>query len=73
MTKTYSHLVQVDEKTRRLTIHRIYPNGRQEIFTQTDLPATTVDESKDQFEVFCRVLGENLMLDSPISRKLLGL
>ena len=73
MNPNYSHLIEIKEQDRILSIYRVYCDGRKELFTATDLPAHTVDENKDQFEKFCLLLGENLMLDSPIARKLLGL
>jgi hypothetical protein len=73
MTTTYSHLVEVDEAARRLRIHRIYADARKELYTEIDLPAKTVAESEESFETFCRLLGENLLLDSPTARKVLGL
>lgn len=73
MIQTHSHLVEVDEIARLLTIHRVYANGRRELYTEMELPTGTVDQSETSFDAFCRLLGENLLLDSPIARKLLGL
>ncbi|MBK7663952.1 MAG: hypothetical protein IPJ21_10475 [Sterolibacteriaceae bacterium] len=70
---TYNHLLEISEADRRLTIHRIYSDGRKELFTQVILPNTTCDEDPAKFEEFCRLLGENLLIDSPIASKLLGL
>jgi hypothetical protein len=73
MTLKYNHLIETDEENRRLTIHRIYDNGRKELFTQVDLPNNVPSENEAQLESFFQLLGENLILDSPIARKLLGL
>lgn len=73
MMENYNHLIKIDEITRLLVIYRVYEDGRQELFTEVELPAKTVDENEDQFERFSCLLGENLLLDSPIARKLLGL
>lgn len=73
MIPNYSHLVEVDEKDRRLTIYRVYENGRKELFTTIELPLQTVAENQDQFDRFCHSLGENLLIDSPSARKLLAL
>lgn len=69
----YSHLVEINEQDRRLTIHRVYADGRKELFTEMVLPSATCDEDTAKFEEFCRMLGENLLIDSPIARKLLSL
>ncbi len=73
MNATYSHRVDVDEVARRLTIRRVHAGGRLELYTEMDLPTKTVDESEEAFRTFCCLLGENLLLDSPAARKLLGL
>lgn len=69
----YHHLLEIRELDRRLTINRVYEDGRKELFTEVELPSTTCDEDPSRFEEFCRVLGENLLMDSPVARKLLGL
>ncbi|MFZ5595333.1 MAG: hypothetical protein ACOY4D_13980 [Pseudomonadota bacterium] len=69
----FSHLVEVDEVTRRLTIYRVFANGEKQLFTQVDLPLKTVNEDEKGFEEFSRMLGENLLIDSPVARKLLDI
>ena len=69
----YNHFVEVDEKSHRLMIYRIYGDGRKELFTEIELPSTIIEESEDEFREFARLLGENLLMDSPAARKLLGL
>lgn len=69
----YSHVVEVDEATRELIIHRIYADGRREFLTRTKLPAAASAGESDHIGTFAKFLGENLLLDSPVARKLLGL
>ncbi|MEW5755646.1 MAG: hypothetical protein AB1810_05025 [Pseudomonadota bacterium] len=69
----FSHLVEIDKATRRLTIYRVFANGEKQLFTQTDLPSKTVKEDEKGFEEFSRMLGENLLIDSPVARKLLDI
>lgn len=69
----HSHLLEISEADRRLVIYRVYTDGRKELFTETAMPSATCDENSAKFEDFCRTLGENLLMDSPIARKLLGL
>lgn len=73
MIPNYRHLIEICEQDRQLTIVRVYEDGRKELFTAIELPAQSIDGNKDQFEEFCRLLGENLLLDSPKARKLLDL
>lgn len=70
---TFSHLVEIDESNRRLRISRIFPDGRKELYTEVDLPLKTVDENKSEYEIFFRTLGENILIDSPIARKIIGM
>lgn len=73
MNPKYSHLVEIDERTRALIVQRVYADGRKELFTQVDLPTATTSASKKSLDEFCQVLGENLLLDSPAARELLNL
>lgn len=73
MEITFSHLVEIDEATRRLTIYRVFPEGEKQLFTRVDLPLKTANEDAKGFEEFSRILGENLLIDSPVARKILDL
>ncbi len=68
----HSHLLEISEADRRLTIHRVYGDGRKELLTEVALPSTAGDEDPAKLDEFCSMLGENLLLDSPIARQLLG-
>jgi len=68
----FSHLVDVDEKTRTLTIFRVDPaTGRQTLFTSIEIPSDGLPDRDTAFREFARMLGENLLLDSPAARRLL--
>lgn len=67
----FDHLVQFDEATREIIIYRVEPNGRRTLYTKTELP-TTQGWSK-AVEQFAQELGENLLMDSAVARKLLQL
>jgi len=67
----FSHLVEIDDASKQLTIYRVLSNGEKQLYTQTDLPSKTVDEDKQGFEEFARALGENILIDSPIARNIL--
>jgi hypothetical protein len=70
----YCHLVEIDEDRRQLAVYRMYSDGKKELFTMVDLPSTAFKgNNEDAFGEFARLLGENLLLDSPIARRLLGL
>jgi hypothetical protein len=68
---TFDHLIQFDEAKREILIYRVEPNGRRTLFTKTDLPAGR-GWSK-ALERFAQELGENLLMDSAVARKLLQL
>lgn len=69
----FSHLVEIDETNKQVIIYRVFSNGGKQLYTKVDLPAKTVDEDKSSYENFSRMLGENILIDSPIARKIVGL
>ena len=69
---TFSHLVQIDEPNRMLKIYRVFSGGELQFYTQTPLPFLT-SENEAEYQEFVRLLGENIILDSPAARKALGI
>lgn len=69
----FYHTIHVNEEKRLLTIHRVFHDGSQQLFTSVELPSKTISEDEKSFRNFAQMLGENLLMDSPIVRKLLGL
>ena len=67
----YDHLVRFDEESKQLIIYRVDQKGEVVLFTKTLIPEgvgwdpNVVD--------FARLIGENLLMDSPVARRLLGL
>jgi hypothetical protein len=68
----FVHQVEIDEQSRRLLIYRVSGSGVKSLFTETPIPRPR-NEDPDGFDRFARILGENLLIDSPVARKLLGL
>lgn len=68
----YSHLIEVNEEERRLTIYRVSGSNR-ELFTSVKLPEEIWEKNPEAIKEFCLKLGENIVLDSPSARKLLGI
>ena len=69
--KNYVHVVEINEGTRILQIFRLYCDGSRVLYTETELPKKTFDEDAEGIRGFARVLGENLLADSSVARKLL--
>jgi hypothetical protein len=69
--QSYDHLVTVDQASRELIIYRIDTQGRRTLFTKTLLPISQGWTSEVQ--ELAKMLGENLLIDSPSARRLLGL
>lgn len=65
----FSHLVKIGED-KQLLILRVYEGGKEELYTSIELPDPNNEEELNEF---LRLLGENIILDSPIARDLLGL
>jgi len=68
-SETYSHLIEINEKERLLTIYRVSGADRQ-LYTSVKLPEKTWTKNPEEIREFCRTLGENIILDSPQARKL---
>jgi hypothetical protein len=69
----FSHLIDIDESARLLRIHRVFPDGRKQLFTETPLPPRTTDAGGPQYLEFARMLGENILMDSPAARRALAI
>ncbi|MBB6522823.1 DUF871 domain-containing protein [Pseudoteredinibacter isoporae] len=69
----FDHIIRVSEEDLKLYIYRAYNCGRQELFTSVDLPKLNIESDKAIFQDFSQQLGENILLDSPIARKILGI
>jgi len=60
------HLIQPEEETQLITIYRVDSGGMPTLFT-----SLSFDEARKMgFEKFGKLLGENLILDSPKLRDL---
>lgn len=70
--RAYDHIVKIDEDARELKIYRLDADGTRTFYTSTKLPDSS-GWKDDRLGVFAKQLGENLLLDSPIARKLLNL
>jgi hypothetical protein len=71
-TGSFSHLIEIDEGARLLTIYRVR-GAERELYTSVRLPDTTWEENRHAVEEFCRKLGGTIVFDSPSARKLLGI
>ncbi len=70
---SFSHLIEIDESSRQVKIYRVFHDGEKQLYTETVLPAKTLDEDRKGFEEFTRILGENILIDSPAARRVLGI
>jgi hypothetical protein len=69
----FIHTVEIEEATRKLTINRLYEDGSRELFTEITLPTDGAAANPSSYAEFTMQLGENILLDSPIARRLLSL
>lgn len=70
--RPYDHLVHIDEDTRELKIYRVDTDGTRTFYTSTVLPESS-GWKDDRLEAFAKQLGEALLVDSPVGRRLLKL
>ena len=66
--QSFSHIVEYSEDEKTVTIYRLRSSGKRELYTRTNFP-----ENPSDAEAFMRMLGENLLIDSSIARKILNL
>ena len=71
--ENFSHILEVDEKEKKLCLYRLFDDGSKQLYTNVDLPAAPAVDNREQFEAFAIRLTENLLIDSPQARKLLKL
>lgn len=69
--KDHSHLVCVDEDVRELVIFRVNVDGEKTLLTKTSLPMASGWST--ELESLAKMLGENLLMDSPAVRRLLAI
>lgn len=69
----FNHEIAIDEENKRLSIYRVFHSGEKQLYTYVDLPNKTIIQDRDGFREFACKLGENILIDSPIARKLLSL
>ncbi len=62
--KTHSHLIEINEGERTLTIYRVSGSNR-DLYTSVKLPEETWEKDPEAIREFCQKLGENIILDSP--------
>ena len=67
----FSHSIEIEEKSRQVKIYRTFPDGRKQFYTQIELPAGSVVTDRPAYETLFRMLGENLLLDSPTARRMM--
>ncbi len=68
-TPVLGHLIQAEEQSQLITIYRIDSGGMPTLYTSVSFE----EARKMGFEKFGRLLGENLVLDSPGMRDLFSL
>lgn len=71
--KNFSHLVEINPLNRTLSIYRVDEKGDKELYTSTDLPDIDIDVELKGFRDFATLVGENILLDSPVIRKLFNI
>jgi hypothetical protein len=71
MLSDFSHLVCYEESMRQIVIYRIDASGQRILFSKMQVPNSS-GWSKEA-EHLAKQLGENLLLDSPVARRLLAI
>lgn len=69
----YAHLVEFEEENRRLSIFRVSASGKKSLYTYIDFSDQNSGQGDKTYDEVAKLLGENLLLDSPIARKIFRL
>jgi hypothetical protein len=72
IVSSFSHLVEIDEDAKKLKIFRVFNDGTNQFYTEVDFPNRKTSDGPRDYEGFMRMLGENILLDSPAARRLMG-
>jgi len=73
MQEPYDHLVTVDLASGCIRVFRIMPDGKRVLFTEYPLPNDENVGWTDRVTELAHALGEDLLIDSPVTRKHLSL
>ncbi|MBN8979231.1 MAG: hypothetical protein J0I08_22470 [Rhizobiales bacterium] len=68
----FSHLVEIDEDAKKLKIFRVFDDGKKQFYTEVDFPNRKANDGPGDYEGLMRMLGENILLDSPAARRLMA-
>ena len=71
--ESYSHLLEIDEEKKTLSIYRVYSSGKKILYTKKKFPKIYSPDDQEHIQQFAQILGENLLIDSPAARRLLKL
>lgn len=69
----YSHIVSIDAEKKSLMIYRLFDDSRKEFLTACNIEGISSKNDWDKFAEFARQLGENILMDSPMARKIMDL
>lgn len=67
----YSHIIVIDEDSREIQIFRLEDSGKKTLYTKAPLPSGS--GWTESLESFAKMLGENILMDSPGARRMLGI
>jgi hypothetical protein len=67
----YCHIIVVDEGSREVQIFRLELSGKKTLYTRATLPVGS--GWTENLESFAKMLGENILMDSPGARRALGI
>lgn len=73
MDDTFSHLIEMNYNDNKIIIYRVFSNGTKQLFTSVNFPVDKYNEDKKVFSSFAKMLGENILLDSPVAREIFDL
>ncbi|GGA03208.1 hypothetical protein GCM10011408_25890 [Dyella caseinilytica] len=70
MKQAHNHLITIDQESRCIRIFRVMSNGEHQPYAMLAIPGNGSD--KKRLQMFAQMLGEDILVDSPVTQPLFG-
>jgi len=72
-TEHHRHMLEFDDKQAKLLIWRVFSNGEKVFYTEISFEELARMREEESFSSVCERIGEALILDSSVGRKIFEL
>jgi len=71
--RPFSHLVEFDEGRNMAVINRLFEDGSKVLYVEVPISIVNEESIESAFRKYAQRIGEDIILDSPGARNLLGI